>query len=1169
MRLLLAGDAFAADWIFDANRPFSEIPSAQDQLLAAAQDVLRESNHNHGDDHVHDHNCCCADCAPVSAETAPVFSCAQQLPPGVLGPVLPYDVDAVAAISTPQLLLGESDVFDTHPLSETFFLHSKSDSDYTIYLDFDGHTTTGTTWNNSSRPSFTSDPYSIDGDFQNFSDTELRRIQGAWARVAEDFAPFDVNVTTEEPDVERLKRSGSGDQQYGVRVVISQDSDWLGSSPGGIAYYNSFRDRQDEPVFVFTSSEKAIAEATTHEVGHSLGLSHDGRGNDNYYDGHGSGATSWGPVMGSGYLVQLTQFSQGEYSNATTTEDDLAIITDGFIPFRQDDYGDTTAAAQSLYVGPNGELETVYGVVSQRTDVDVFSFVADAGQADIQIDPPGFGANMDIRARLLDSEGQEIAVSNPLSDIDASFSLTLPASGVYYVEVDGVGRGDPTNDGYSDYGSLGHFRVTGNVQPMSRVDATGTEADDLIEVDVSSNPYVVTVNGDSQTYSAEMITEIQVQGGGGWDRLVIVGGDDDDAVSGAASGATYSNNGVVVTSTEIQEHDIAGGGGSNTAVWAGTDGDDTLTNTDGAVFSRQGVFQTRLVGFGGLRFDGGLGSDTAELRDTPAFDTWTVELESALLSSVAGSTQTDHFERVSVTASQGGRDTVRFVGGDTPELFEATSSVSSWSDIGGAETPTYLHQAIGFELSIADASGDADRARLWDSDGDDTLRAFPRSTRFTDFGDFDLRANGFGDVQSYSTSGTDIAELFADSATSDRLQAWPGRVELAEASETPAFRLNAMDFATVVATASGAGDVAELWDSSGDDMFEAFPDRALLSYIGATVEANDFASVLAHADQGGQDTAVLHGSASDDYFYGDADFATLSDSEQQGGGSFWNEVRDFEVVTATPSEGVDRATWFDSTGDDLFRGFVSSARLTGPGVDLRANRFEAVAAYSRNGGHDQAELFGASDRINSFYSGPGYASLGDHETATYRNQAIDFESVEATASSTDDFAVLEGTPQDDQLVASPTMVVFRNATNMDITTRGFLDVTVNARQGGVDSAELRGSSAGDLFSAGAAYAYLRERPGESNAYYILTRDFEFVDAIGRGGDDLALLYDGAGDDLLFGRGDSAELSGDGFSNEAREFHEVRAYGVNGGVNTRDISGLEYVFQQIGDWRGRF
>ena len=133
--------------------------------------------------------------------------------------------------------------------------------------------------------------------------------------MAEDFLPFAVNVTTVDPGVEALRKSGGGDTQWGIRVVITADTE--GSGAGGIAYIDSFNWSSDTPAFVYNTHGKYVAEAASHEAGHALGLAHDGRDGSEYYYGHGGGATSWAPVMGVGYDVQVTQWDRGEYSGTT------------------------------------------------------------------------------------------------------------------------------------------------------------------------------------------------------------------------------------------------------------------------------------------------------------------------------------------------------------------------------------------------------------------------------------------------------------------------------------------------------------------------------------------------------------------------------------------------------------------------------------------------------------------------------------------------------------------------------------------------------------------------------------------------------------------------------------------------------------------------------------
>ena len=45
-------------------------------------------------------------------------------------------------------------------------------------------------------------------------------------------------------------------------------------------------------------------------------------------------------------------------------------------------------------------------------------------------------------------------------------------AGRYYLEISGVGRGDPLGDGYTDYASIGQYYISGTVPP----DVTSTAA---------------------------------------------------------------------------------------------------------------------------------------------------------------------------------------------------------------------------------------------------------------------------------------------------------------------------------------------------------------------------------------------------------------------------------------------------------------------------------------------------------------------------------------------------------------------------------------------------------------------------------------------------------------------------------------------------------------------
>ncbi|MFN6538729.1 MAG: Calx-beta domain-containing protein [Nostoc sp. EkiNYC01] len=355
-------------------------------------------------------------------------------------------------------------------LSQTFFLNSLSGANQTIYLDFDGHTTSGTYWNTSysgGADIFTS-AFDFDGNTASFSSAELETIQYIWQRVAEDFSPFNVNVTTQAPtDINDLIK-GFDDTRWGVRVAIGGSSyDWYGAGAGGVAYVGSFNWNTDTPTYVFSKEtfgdEKYTADAISHEVGHTLGLNHDGRITpaEEYYSGHGSGDTGWAPIMGVGYYQNLVQWSKGEYASANNPEDDLQIITtqNGF-GYRADDSGNTIATANPLTI--SGTSVSGSGIIERNTDVDFYSFVTGAGVISLTVNPFSRGPNLDVLAELYNSAGILIASSNPSELLSASI-VTSVAAGTYYLKIDGVGKGNPLTTGYTDYGSLGQYFISGTV----------------------------------------------------------------------------------------------------------------------------------------------------------------------------------------------------------------------------------------------------------------------------------------------------------------------------------------------------------------------------------------------------------------------------------------------------------------------------------------------------------------------------------------------------------------------------------------------------------------------------------------------------------------------------------------------------------------------------------
>jgi len=338
----------------------------------------------------------------------------------------------------------------------------------TIFLDFDGHYVQSSVWNGGA---------SFSCAASGMSDLQITE---AFNRVAEDFRPFDINITTDSS----LFLAAPLNRR--MRVIITTTSGWCPGA-GGVAYIGSFIWGDDTPAFVFSDrlgpfSPKMIGEACSHESGHTVGLAHQSKyGETNcvtpveaYHSGAGSGETGWAPIMGNSYYRNMSNWNNGPTPyGCTNMQDNLSIIaTQNGFTYRADDYTETLNAG--TYSIPASSF-TVNGIIGANADQDAFKFTMPQNSnfhlsaVPYNVGGNYIGANLDIKIELYNSSAALIRTYDPSGSMYVTIDTVLNA-GTYYLKIDGTGN---LNTG--EYGSLGAYSFTGaSSLPIHDVRLSGT-----------------------------------------------------------------------------------------------------------------------------------------------------------------------------------------------------------------------------------------------------------------------------------------------------------------------------------------------------------------------------------------------------------------------------------------------------------------------------------------------------------------------------------------------------------------------------------------------------------------------------------------------------------------------------------------------------------------------
>jgi len=477
----------------------------------------------------------------------------------------------------------------------------------TLYLDFDGYRERVQGF-----PDWIVAPaFDLDGNPKFLSITEMAFIEDIYQAMAEDYAPFDVNVTTISP---------GGDPARSQRVVFGgrrEDNNLTNSTTAyGVGRLGAFTNPLfPNTAYVFTQSyfdDKNppyvndlnlrngvdIGSVGSHEAGHTFGLVHKAE-----YDvltgakfvEYSSGGFDWNPIMGDaiddGRTIWTAASMISPFSSSRRIEgsDDVGVLSQ-VLGTRGDDHGDVPSQATNVgTLSKPGDVAFGTGIIENRSDVDTFVVTVQTG-AIMSVDyrANGVGANLDSTLVIGSVEtGEILATQNWSNTRFRMFERITVTEGTYFISVRSAGafQGDAgqysvliTHEGYPDLiisqprdeffletpattSYRGNFQWEVGVSMDAYRDGNDGSAD-MIAVSRNGANVEVHINGQRHfSDNAANVTALYIDGSSDDDEVVIEDGVDipvhfrggsggDDAFT--ISGSTSYTDDLVIEATSVE-----------------------------------------------------------------------------------------------------------------------------------------------------------------------------------------------------------------------------------------------------------------------------------------------------------------------------------------------------------------------------------------------------------------------------------------------------------------------------------------------------------------------------------------------------------------------------------------------------------------------------------------
>jgi hypothetical protein len=264
---------------------------------------------------------------------------------------------------------------------------------------------------------------------------------------------------------------------------------------------------------------KYVAEATSHELGHALGLEHQSLFSGNtVVEDYNPGTGAVAPIMGNSYSSTRGTWHYG-YNGDRVMQDDMSVISraaNGF-GYRTDDHGNSAAAATAFVMA--GNQVSASGIIHRTSDVDYFSFTTGGGQVSFTVSVPASINNLDARLELRDSSGAVIASAAPSGSFGATITTTV-AAGSYRLVVASQGN----------YGDVGQYTVSGTIVPAA-VSSVAAPSGLVATRGASGTTLTWTDNANNET---GVYVERRTAGGT-WTRIATMGAGARSYVDGAAA----------------------------------------------------------------------------------------------------------------------------------------------------------------------------------------------------------------------------------------------------------------------------------------------------------------------------------------------------------------------------------------------------------------------------------------------------------------------------------------------------------------------------------------------------------------------------------------------------------------------------------------------------------